>query len=643
LRKHLQKNSISIKKQIKPPKPGGIFYANKMKSDYQTKLIIDRIKKEELNHEKQESNTFGQLDQKKDKDSLIVSNVIEQVETRELNNEVQSNTINKNTTDVYSKNNIRKSDLKKDVKKRSNFSKKITKLKNEKMKETKPKIINTKGVYKNGFIEKSIDNSKVTNASNSFLKVVTTPVISSKEVVNKYQRFDNIKDSDENSALQASEYSGNLSKKFIIKNTRLIKNDIKSKKTKLITSNKYETKKSNIVYEKQFKHFDIKSKKAEIKKYYQKIRNKAGFDKTIQNSKIENYLFVKFSDISKKVNSNFNRTLKSYGIYLILLFFILIVTTNFIASFASSMTSGISMILSTTYLASDLEITAAENQYNMLETELKYAINEVESDYPGYNEYRYFLNDIVHDPRELISYLTVKYGDFKSSVLSSEIQTIFNLQYKYELIETEEIRHKTVTRHFTDPITGEISTYTEVVEYTWNVLKVKLTAKDLNEIINELLNDDEINYYYSLMETLGNFTVLPSPINSNWINSISSMYGYRLDPFFGEIEFHNGIDIAMPPGTELLSIFDSMVLDEGFNEELGNYIIIENIDGQRALYAHCNEVYVVKGEKLNIGDVIGTVGSTGHSTGNHLHFEIKDSQGNRLNPYFYLSDEIKQN
>lgn len=127
-----------------------------------------------------------------------------------------------------------------------------------------------------------------------------------------------------------------------------------------------------------------------------------------------------------------------------------------------------------------------------------------------------------------------------------------------------------------------------------------------------------------------------------WQNAVSSPFGYRLDPISKEVTFHAGIDIAKPIGTELVTIIDGKVVQTGYDADgYGHYIIVEEEkSNQTVLYGHCNRIIASEGDEVKIGQTIATIGSSGKSTGPHVYLEIRDSSGNTLNPYFYLSSEI---
>ncbi|HNX23874.1 MAG TPA: LysM peptidoglycan-binding domain-containing M23 family metallopeptidase [Spirochaetota bacterium] len=116
----------------------------------------------------------------------------------------------------------------------------------------------------------------------------------------------------------------------------------------------------------------------------------------------------------------------------------------------------------------------------------------------------------------------------------------------------------------------------------------------------------------------------------------TSMYGDRVNPVFGEnVEFHNGVDIATKNGTPIKSVRDGLVFFSGWREGFGNTIIIQHDDGYATFYAHCSKLLVKQGQWVNQGDQIAAVGSTGRSTGSHLHFTVI-RHGKLLNPFKYL-------
>ncbi len=132
---------------------------------------------------------------------------------------------------------------------------------------------------------------------------------------------------------------------------------------------------------------------------------------------------------------------------------------------------------------------------------------------------------------------------------------------------------------------------------------------------------------YSLKMALGE--LFKCPITAKW--RLSSPYGNRADPFTGVKKFHTGMDMAAPTGTPVKASLDGKVVAVSYNQVYGNYVIISHINGYQSLYAHLHTATVKVGQRLNQGDKLGLVGSTGYSTGPHLHFTVYKN-GKLVNP-----------
>ncbi|UCD56904.1 MAG: M23 family metallopeptidase [Candidatus Hydrogenedentota bacterium] len=116
---------------------------------------------------------------------------------------------------------------------------------------------------------------------------------------------------------------------------------------------------------------------------------------------------------------------------------------------------------------------------------------------------------------------------------------------------------------------------------------------------------------------------------------ISSGFGYRKDPISGQRRFHEGSDIVAPRGTPVMAPAEGIVTFAGWREGLGRTIVIEHGYGYTTIYGHNGKLFVKKGDLVKRGDVIANVGSSGRSTGPHLHYEIR-LNGRLVNPYRYL-------
>ncbi len=112
---------------------------------------------------------------------------------------------------------------------------------------------------------------------------------------------------------------------------------------------------------------------------------------------------------------------------------------------------------------------------------------------------------------------------------------------------------------------------------------------------------------------------------------ISDEYGNRMHPTLGIQKFHNGIDMAAPGGSAILAAYNGKVVAADYNGSMGNYIMIDHGDSLYTIYMHASALYVSKGAEVSKGDKIAAVGSTGRSTGNHLHFSVR-LNGNYVNP-----------
>ena len=133
--------------------------------------------------------------------------------------------------------------------------------------------------------------------------------------------------------------------------------------------------------------------------------------------------------------------------------------------------------------------------------------------------------------------------------------------------------------------------------------------------------------------------IFPLPTNTN----ISSHFGYRTNPVTGKNELHGGTDFPAPHGTKVVSTADGVVEFSGWNSGgFGYLIVINHGENLKSLYAHNSRLIVSKGEKVQQNTPISEVGTTGQSTGNHLHFEIH-KDGKKINPMEFLEKKEEKN
>lgn len=126
-----------------------------------------------------------------------------------------------------------------------------------------------------------------------------------------------------------------------------------------------------------------------------------------------------------------------------------------------------------------------------------------------------------------------------------------------------------------------------------------------------------------------------SPVGSNWRNIVTSEFGYRKDPFTGKGKGHGGIDLGIPTGTSIRAALPGTVTVSQYSSSYGYYVMIDHGGGLSTLYAHNSKLLVKVGQTVSAGDIVSLSGSTGRSTGPHLHFEVRIN-GERTNPRSYL-------
>lgn len=258
----------------------------------------------------------------------------------------------------------------------------------------------------------------------------------------------------------------------------------------------------------------------------------------------------------------------------------------------------------------------------------------MESDRPGYDEYRYNLGAIEHDPYVLMGYLTSAYQGFTYDEVESVLRQLFQEQYTLSFSEETEIRYRTETS--VDPETGEETQ--EEVPYEWRILNVKLTVTPLENLVVSRMNADQKEICEILLQTKGNRQYVKNVFGTNWLPYVTSYYGYRVHPISGEKNYHTGVDIGMPEGTEILAGHDGTVTLAG---NAGGYGLCVAIEGEAyeghtltTKYGHCSQILVSAGQEVKAGDVIAKVGNTGNSTGAHLHLEVL-VDGQYLNPLYF--------
>lgn len=188
---------------------------------------------------------------------------------------------------------------------------------------------------------------------------------------------------------------------------------------------------------------------------------------------------------------------------------LVLVIAGSVSSCSVLINGGGNVVLGTSYTAEDEDLKGVETDYTKLEDKLRKQIDRIETDHPGYDEYRYNLAEIGHNPYELASLLTVEFENYTRSQVQARLQSIFEAQYELKLEEKVEIRTRKETRvgYRYNPITGTGHTYTYqvTVQYEYKILNVTLLNRGVDYVArNSGLTDDQLQRYEVTLESRGN-------------------------------------------------------------------------------------------------------------------------------------------
>ncbi len=308
-----------------------------------------------------------------------------------------------------------------------------------------------------------------------------------------------------------------------------------------------------------------------------------------------------------------------------MLFLVIVLLLLIVLLFSAGLTSCTAMLssvqssyISASYMADETDISESDLYYTELETDLQIGIDQTEENYPGYDEYRYSIREISHDPYELMGYLSAAFDAFRFSQIRDEIEALFPEQYQHTREEIVETR----SDEDDEP-------------YDWHVLQTTLTVRSLGSVIAEKLDPGEQTDRYGIyMQTLGNRQAFGDPFDFPWLGHVSGRYGWRTDGA-GAKELHQGIDLAAAQGTPIQAIHAGRVTSVDELDGYGLCVTIEDEQGYEARFAHCDEICVSEGQEVARGDTIATVGGADTDTGPHLHLEVL-LDGDYLDPYYFV-------
>ena len=276
-----------------------------------------------------------------------------------------------------------------------------------------------------------------------------------------------------------------------------------------------------------------------------------------------------------------------------------------------------------------------------------------------------------HDQVQLMSYIMAVHGEWliylaesgnetlAQTFLTPILEEIFRAQYTLEVEELTEERErciKVVISCIIDEDGNHEHEYDYAcVSYEFHKVNFILHERSLEDVLRERMDEEQNGHFDILNITRGFRQLVENPLDFNWWPHITSFYGYRISPTTSPPtrQFHRGVDIAAPVGTTLYATHTGIIhladrpydTWDGGNSGYGNQVVIRGygFDGQLVFtrLAHMYEIFVTQGQEIREGDPIGTVGSTGDSTGSHLHLEIfrlnlLTNEETHLNPIFFV-------
>ena len=186
---------------------------------------------------------------------------------------------------------------------------------------------------------------------------------------------------------------------------------------------------------------------------------------------------------------------------------------------------------------------------------------------------------------------------------------------------------------------------TEIEKYQSNIATQQAAIEEYEEDLrfqNELISQLEAEVLAAKKEILleNGISVSYSGEKMTWpcpaYTRISSEYGWRIHPTLGVNKYHNGVDMAAPKGSDILAAFSGEVVAATYNSTMGNYVLMNHGNGYYTIYMHASKLCVTPGQVIVEGEKIAEVGSTGRSTGPHLHFGVRKN-GEYVNPMSYLN------
>lgn len=412
-------------------------------------------------------------------------------------------------------------------------------------------------------------------------------------------------------------------------NRRILEDD-KILESDKADSDKVEKTEKRIAENRKIQQQNRQRRKQKLKHYMeiQRVNVEISFGRTRSQHNI-NKVTKKENKIIRKRNMTLIMSISSMiGMLVSIIFVVALFLLTFFNIFVSI---GTRVTTQNEYIT----LTDATEYYRKLETDLEERFSddekrkelekEIDDEYYENSgehiyEFSYDLPEFGFDPITLMAYLSVKFHEFNLEMVKGDLDEIFSLMYdmSWEVKEEE--------RTLEDGTTKDVP-----------ICYIKVTKKELEEVVEERMADEELEQY-KLYKLSGGGQQTYGPVfdGIDWSNKISSPFGERIHPITKVRTFHDGVDIAVPIGTEIYSVANGTVIAANYSSSAGNMVRIKTEGGWEITFMHMDSISVHSGQQVGRGELLGYTGNTGNSTGPHLHIQVHDNEGNRINPVFIV-------
>ena len=218
--------------------------------------------------------------------------------------------------------------------------------------------------------------------------------------------------------------------------------------------------------------------------------------------------------------------------------------------------------------------------------------------------------------------LNLEFPDLHQKPEYIELKSLYDKKIAANLGFTKQYK---ITRQWSDLIKKSFSLSGEYAEFDYKFGKIKDAVSGLENNIHEL--DEYLLDKNSILRSTP--TILPS------VGWITSYFGHRVSPYAGKVKMHEGLDVGAPFGTPIVAPADGVITFAGHKAGFGNFVQIDHGYGIETIYAHAQKVIARNGQKIKRGELIAKVGSTGYSTGPHLHYEVRVN-GVAVDPLYFV-------